>query len=408
MRQIASGAFFLFMLSACSSPNWTREIVDDGGGGSHVGANPSLSLYIDGSSQHMAVAYEDESTPRLKTKTRQGSSFNWNAFQTQIISNTGGRFPEVIRDPDGDIYFAFVDGGAPGGTAGPIVLASFDTGLGSPCPGFSDWDCETVSAGFNIDEPITAVYEDRGSKPHRIHIMWSSFPQEELWHAYRNVGSTTWNQLRVGGSIGNDDDAVDGDRPLSLINDGGGMRLLYTPDRGFQSASKVEINGLTSFGGWSVTTFKKFSPLSGTYDVLVNQIPTLSTLDTYWYARGGCSGDTIRISSETSLLGNGGTTLTPPVFDPSVFAACDPDLALDDNGFIYVATHRTFGNMLDVYRYNAGLGSWSGEKYTIIDNSADVTGLTPEIVFSPLSRELLTVYHDETNGTLKLATKAVP
>ena len=105
--------------------------------------------------------------------------------------------------------------------------------------------------------------------------------------------------MRVGGSIDDDDDAVDGDRPLALINDGGGMRLLYTPDRGFQSASKVEINGLTPFGGWSITTFKKFKPGSGTYDVLVNQIPALSTLDTYWYARGGCSGDTIRISSET-------------------------------------------------------------------------------------------------------------
>ena len=80
-------------------------------------------------------------------------------------------------------------------------------------------------------------------------------------------------------------------------------------------------------------------------------------------------------------------------------------MAMDTDGFLYVATYRKLLGGLDLFRFNAALDAWPAQFYTIVDNDARDVGLTPRIVHSKVRDELLIVYHDETNGRLKLATR---
>lgn len=133
----------------------------------------------------------------------------------------------------------------------------------------------------------------------------------------------------------------------------------------------------------------------------------LASLDTYWYARGQCTEGTLRIYSNDSLQASAGTGSLAPFIAPVNIDACDPDMAMDNNGFVYAVTYRTRMGGLDMYRYNAALGVWPNSFYTIIDNSAAEVGLGPRVAYSPLTGELLVTYYDKTNGRLKLATRKV-
>ena len=406
-RRLIFGALVAAGLAACSSPDWTRTVVDDGGG-MDAGRNPAMALHVEGSTQQLAVAYEGESGYKLELAQRTGNAQGWGGWTRDTIREGGARKPEITLSPDGDIYIAFINREAP--QTGTIYVAS-QSGMGFPCyiGQNTGWTCEPIYSGIVVSDRLATLYEPRAGLPDRIHVMWSIDGSRELWHAFRTVDSDTWSKIRVGGGVGNPDfNAQEGDRPVAGLTDTGGVLLYYTAKTGqFPADRPLRAHSFGGISSWSTETWPKFKPGFDHYDVVLNTDPALSSLDAYWYARGTCEEGTLRLYSEDSYLDNAGAPTKAPFVAPENIDACTPDLAIDENGFVYAATYRRRMGGLDIYRYNAALGAWSGDWYTIIDNSAVEVGLGPRLVYSPLSGELMVVYYDKSNGRLKLATRNV-
>ncbi|SPH17433.1 hypothetical protein DEA8626_00951 [Defluviimonas aquaemixtae] len=414
-RSAALAALIPAALSACSSPDWTRGVVDSTS--PDVGMSPSLDVHRSGNSEVMGIAYVDSANDEVKYASRSGTSNGWGGFERETVACCDVRLPALVHAPNGRPHVFFVRNSIPGVSNGTIMHAvrtnTGPAGYFECIPGqVPSWYCKSVTIlAPEIGDPITALYEVRAGSEDRLHVVWADYDDETLWHATKQVSETSFKVLEIGKTTNDDDDddIIRGDRPILFRDDDDeGVNLIFTNEGAIQQPRRGEFRSYGGgFGGWSVTAFEKWKPGDRDYAIHVIRDPALGALDSYWYVLGDCSAGSITLHAEDSLIDDGNAGIPAPIFSPNVYLSCDPDLTHDPDGFIHAVSYRSALGALDHYRYNPLLPAWSGKHYEIIDNGAAEVGLTPKIFYSPVTGELIVVYYDKSNGRLKLATRKV-
>ena len=398
-------------LPACSSPTWTRVTIDepDGTGLSSgaVGSMPSMVLHTSGNTQTLRIAYVDERQRGIKLATRTGSSLGWDPFSIELVRAGTATKPVVVVAPDGTPYVFHARSAVNAAPFGAVYLAQ--PGDENPClfGTTNGWSCESIGRPMPVGA-VSARYEPRSGAADRLHVAWEGVG-DTIWHAQRGIDDEDWVIAFLGTTVDDPDgDAIEASGPILFgdVNNGGAF-MLHREGQ-VQAADVATVRSYTSgFFGWSVNGNDKWTQGELQAAIHVERSAGLSGLDAYHYVVADCDDGSITLFSENDLNDDGNAPNPAPVVDPANFAACDPDLTMDGNGMVHVVSYRSELGGLDHYRYNAALEAWPPEYYAIIDNGAAEIGLHPEIVYAPLSNELIVAYFDKTNDRLKLATRGL-
>lgn len=412
---------------------WEKDVVD--GEISDVGRFASMVYHqYSAFDRRIAIAYEDVTNQVVKVGSRRRDDTGWSGFDTTAISgsqNTGTRAPAIAKDSQGFLYTAFVEPEPIGNFTFPQEFGKLRVAAGFPANQVNNYDwicgsitqqaCELVDDNVIIAEPSSIVYQPAtGGGSGLLHIVYARYPDDELFHARRQIDETDWTIMRVGAS---DEDPLDGDiegrQPKLFLSHEGILQLLFI------DGAKARMLRWNSFG-WQSNAIELWSAGSFSHNAVgVNFEPGDPDVKRYAYARGRCenfNGELRLWQLDTIPPGNSqvnpGTGIVNPIpSDPSANRFCYPSIAFNSTDIIYISAYAELVGALTLFRYEAGDG-WTGADGTscqptslhtqntcieYIDNLSAKTGLYTSIAYDDIANELIISYYDESNGDLKVA-----
>jgi len=406
-RAVSLGIALLPALG-CISPHWSRETVV--AGADDVGRYASLHYHTDGFQKKLRIVCEDATNARIVIARRAGTGSSWGAFSTGIIDSGAARLPATAERPDGTLLVAYMKGGNPGGATGTLWLAAENEGLGPP------WQQEAVRTNIRLSEPPAVAYEPNAGGVPRIHIVYSLYPDRELWHAYRPVDETIWKYLRVGAEFETPTVSdVDGRHPLLIVSGDPGILSLIYVDEADDSHRILnrQFGGLSGLTPWQFTTFEtgwQYNVMSLIWGderrlaVGIVDAPASPSLGMVGLVRAGCDGGLLAYKeSQTAPPSSWSGAVVPTIPTDTSRAFCDPSFAFDGLGLFYISYYDKDAGVLSVYKHNPiSPSAWQIET---ADSSAPDVGRYTSMVYDPLGAAILVAYYDVTNGDLKLAQR---